>query len=57
MRVEIELDDDSETKIIVESLKWHHRYGEDTPKLTKALRTVLKYYMAHEEWKEFKEHE
>jgi hypothetical protein len=57
MKVEIELDNDAETKIIVDSLKWHHSYGEDTPKLRKAFRTVLKYYMTYEEWKEFKEHE
>ena len=54
MKIAIELHHDDETKIVVDSLKWHYLHGEDTPKMDKAFRNVLKYYMTHEEWKEFK---
>lgn len=57
MKVEIELDDLAYDTIILDSLKWHLVYGDQKPKLQKAFRTVLKYYMTHAEWEEFKEHE
>ena len=54
MKVQIELHHDDETKIVIDSLKWHWQHGTETIKDAKAIKRVLKYYMSHEEWKEFK---
>ena len=52
MKTLIELDNDNETAIVLDSLVWMYGHGNLTKKEKKAYRTVIKMYMTPAEFKE-----
>ena len=51
MKAMIELDNDSETAIVLDSLIWMYTNGDITKREKKAYRTVIKMYMKHDDFK------
>ena len=52
MKTTIELDNDSETAIVLDSLVWMYTHGDLTKKEKKAYRTVVKMYMKYDDFQQ-----
>lgn len=52
MKTTIELDNDSETAIVLDSLVWMYTHAELSKREKKAYRTVIKMYMNHDDFKQ-----
>jgi len=52
VKTTIELDNDSETAIVLDSLVWMYTHAELSKREKKAYRTVIKMYMNHDDFKQ-----